>query len=606
MEIKGGYTGKILEVDLTTKSTKIIDTDPELARKFLGGVGLGAYYLWKYMEPGVDPLDGERNVFIFMTGPLSGTPVPAQKNAFVFKSPQHGGFSRGHQGGNWNQELKYAGWDGLIIRGKAEKPTYLFIKDDEVEFRDASNLWGLGTYATAVKITKELKDPFVRVVCIGPAGEHLVKITTILTEFHRSGGRYGSGAVLGSKNLKAVAVRGTKGIKVADLDKLIEVADAVRAQLTGPGNAFYQTYGILYWNDWANAGFGFNYKNFQEAWVPPERYYNVSPEFYKRELMFRKYACFACAQHCKPFGVIHTEKFKGMSMAIEYEGTANLITGCGITDFREGLAATHLADDLGLDYISCGKVISFAKELYQRGILTKEDLGGIELEWENIDAQLELMKKIAYREGIGDILAEGCKKAAKRIGKGAEKYAMVGALGGELSGSDPRTPEWDWWVDYMTGDRGSCHNAGETIETQNMRRFMDSAIVCFFVTSAGYGIVDPSYHVAAINAVTGWDLTVEEANKIGERIWNLEICFSIREGFRRSDWNYLPPRMFEEPLPSGPHKGFKLDRDEAKKWLDDYYRDRGWDVETGIPTEEKLRELGLDEVISEFKSLGIL
>jgi aldehyde:ferredoxin oxidoreductase len=597
-----GYAGKILEVDLTMHSTKTVEVTPELAQKYLGGVGFGAYFLWNRMKAGVDPL-GPDNILMFMTGPMTGTGASGTRWNAIFKSPHTGAWARTAQGGDIGPELKYAGWDGIIITGASSEPVYIYINNNGVQIKDAKALWGKDTHETPQLIEQELKDPRVKVVCIGPAGENKVTFANMSTEFYRAFGRMGGGAVMGSKNLKAVAIRGTNEVKVADLDAYWKLVEQQRAALLSPANYWFRRWGTQSYNEWLNDTDELEWRNFQEAWLPPEKFRTYSGQYLEKTSQLSRRACIGCANRCSTMGIVRTGPYAGLVNEIDYEGIANVGSGNGHYDFRTYMPVETEIEKMGLDLISCGKTISFASELYQRGILTKAELGGIDLTWGNTDAQIALVDMIAQRKGIGDTLAEGTRKAAKKIGKGSEQYAMVAALGAEISGSDPRSSAALINTAYLAGERGSCHNAPagtwdapDPVRQDKMTLF-DSMVVCLFVSVDGWGSVNPISpdYLAMLNAATGWNLDEAAFLKIGERIANLEHAFNIREGLRRKDWEYFPPRMFE-PLPTGPNQGDTITPEIVKAYLDGLYALRGWDVATGVPTRAKLEELDLKDV----------
>ena len=552
-----GYAGKILEVDLTAHSTKTVEVTPELAQNYLGGVGFAAYYLWNRVQAGTDPL-GPDNLLMFFTGPMTGTGASGTRWSAAFKSPHTGAWARTAMGGDVGPELKYAGWDGIVITGKSDNPVYLCINNNGVQIKDAKHLWGKDTHETPQLLEKELKDPLVKVVCIGPAGENLSTIASISTEYFRAFGRLGGGAVMGSKNLKAVVIRGTQEVKVADLNAFWGLVEQQRAALLSPDNFWFRRWGTQTYNEWLNDVTQFGYKNFQEAWLEPDKFRTLSGQYLEKTSQLSRRACIGCANRCSTVGIVRTGPHAGLVNEIDYEGIANVGVGCGHTDFR-----TYMP----------------------------------------VEAQIELVKMIATRTGIGDTLALGTRKAAQTIGKDSEQYAMVAALGNEISGSDPRSSGAFINSAYLAGERGSCHNApAGTMDApdpvrQDKMTLFDSLVVCLFVSVDGWGSVNPINpdYLAMLNAATGWSLDEAQFLKIGERIANVEHAFNIREGLRRKDWEYLPPRMYE-PLPTGPNAGDKLTPELVKAYLDGLYQLRGWDVATGVPTRAKLEELDLKDV----------
>lgn len=603
-----GYAGKILEVDLTTHSTKTIEVTADFAKKYIGGVGFGAYFLWNRVKPGTDPL-GPDNLLMFMTGPMTGTGASGTRWNAIFKSPHTGAWARTAMGGDIGPELKYAGWDGIIITGKSDTPVYLSINGAKVQFKDAKAIWGKDTHETTLAIESELKDRLVKVACIGPAGENKVTYAMISTEYFRAFGRLGGGAVMGSKNLKAIAIRGTGEVKVADLEAYWKLVEQQRAALLSPDNFWFRRWGTQTYNEWLNDVDQLGYKNFQEAWLEPDKFKTFSGQYLEKTSQLSRRACIGCANRCSTMGVVRTGENAGLVDEIDYEGISNVGSGCGHYDFRTFMPVEEAIERLGFDLISAGKTISFASELYQRGILSKADLGGLDLTWGNTKDQIKLLEMIATRKGIGDTLAEGTYKAGLKIGKGAEQYAMVAALHNEISGSDPRSSGAFINTAYWSGERGSCHNAPagtwdapDPVRQDKMTLF-DSMVVCLFVSVDGWGSVNPINpdYLAMLNSATGWDLDEAEFYKIGERIANLEHAFNIREGLRRKDWEYVPPRLYEG-LPTGPNQGDKLTPEMVKAYLDGLYALRGWDVATGVPTRAKLESLDLKDVADELKA----
>lgn len=602
-----GYAGKILEVDLTTHSTKTVEVTPDLAKRYLGGVGFAAHFLWSRVKPGTDPL-GPDNLLMFMTGPMTGTGASGTRWSAAFKSPHTGAWAQTAMGGDIGPELKYAGWDGIIITGKSDAPVYLSINNSKVQLKDARKLWGKDTHETSLAIENELKDRLVKVACIGPAGENRVVMASINSENFRAFGRLGGGAVMGAKNLKAVAIRGTGEVKVADLDAFWKLVEQQRANLLSPDNYWFRRWGTQTYNEWLNDVDQLGRKNFQEAWLAPDEFREVSAQYLEKTSELSRRACIGCANRCSTMGIVRSGPHAGLVNEIDYEGISNVGVGCGHTDFRTYMPVETEIEKQGLDLISTGKTISFTSELYQRGILTKADLGGLDLTWGNTDAQIELVKMIATRKGIGDTLALGTYEAGRKIGHGAEQYAMVAGLHNEMSGSDPRSSAAMINTAYVAAERGSSHNApagawdAPDPVWQDKMTLFDSLVVCLFVSVDGWGSVNPINpdYLAMLNSATGWNIDEAGFLQIGERIANLEHAFNIREGFRRADWEYLPPRMFEG-LPTGPNEGDKLTPEIVKSFLDELYTLRGWDVATGIPTRAKLESLDLKDVADELK-----
>lgn len=597
----GGYYEKILDIDLSTKSIKEINLEEEVLRKFLGGRGLGAWYLWKRVKRGEDAL-GPGNVICLMTGPLTG--LPLGRTALVSKNPLTNGIAHSTAGGNFHQELKFAGYDGLLITGKAEKPVYVLINDDEVEIKDASALWGLSTHETIEKLKKIHNDPLLRSICIGPAGEHMIRYACVVTEYWCVYGRSGLGAVFGSKNLKAIAVRGRKGFPIKDKSKLKEALNIWMSFLQKQAATvrsirarFEEPYLVTLFGKIGQQGV----KNNQEAYSPEA--WRLGSFQHDLRHWVRHWSCFGCPIHDKQIGVVRYGPYAGtMVVGPGYEPTSALGPLCDLFDAEALMYFVDLADEYGFDAVGLGRVIAFAMELYQRGILTRDDLDGIDLRWGDPKGMKEIIEKIVKREGIGDILAEGVKRASEKIGKNASRYA-IHIKGQEIIGRDLRS-DLEAALGEATANRGADHLQGTTREEQFSAALVDSLCLCFYHAVFRRCYEHVNLYSKILNLITGWRTSPDELMKVGERVWNLERCFNVREGLTRAD-DTLPYRLFYEEVPSGPTKGSKIDREEFERWLDRYYEERGWDKQTGIPTSEKLRELGLEEVDEEISQIRV-
>ncbi|MFC2004789.1 aldehyde ferredoxin oxidoreductase family protein [Chloroflexota bacterium] len=590
MAFKGGYWGKFLEVDLTTRSVKKVEFDDEFARKYLGGVGFGNKVLYDRVAAGTDPMSPE-NVIMWMMGPLNGTSFHGQKMYVIFKSPLTGNLGFCKHGGGIALELKFAGWDGVIVTGKADRPVYIYIKDDDAEIRDASQIWGKDTMATGVGIREEVGDIFTKVSCCGPAGENMVTFAAIFGELGKAGARTGGGAVMGSKNLKALAVRGTKTVPLANPAEFYELTTKLRKNLMDRPWSRLTRWGTCTYNNPSN-----NCKNFQlSCW--PEVQRACSAEAQEKMFWVRDFSCPGCPSVCFRRGVIRQGPFTGrVGESSEYD-TSLLGLSCGVTDLFGFLNNVGLCDKLGLDGTSTGSVIAWAMECYEKGILTKEDLDGLELTWGNTLAMDTLIKKIAFRDGVGDLLAEGTRKASQRIGKGSEDLAMQ-IKGLEIAAWDPRARppagggEFGMpgnllgsAIGYSTASRGGDH-------ITDQRSIQDATGVCNFAS----GEMVPEDHVNLLRLATGWEgYNLEEYNIANERLWTLRRLFNVREGMGRKD-DVIPERHFTLPISYGAAKGMVVSREEFDEELDRFYQTRGWD-EQGVPTKEKLKSLGLEDMV---------
>lgn len=608
----GGYTGKILWVNLTNGKAVEKELTTSFAKKFLGGKGFGAKVLLDTLKPGINPLDPE-NVLIFVTGPLTGTMMPtSSKFGVIFKSPLTNTFSDSYCGGHLALELKYAGYDAIVVYGKAKKPVYIWIDDARIELKDANHLWGKDTLETERMIKEELRDSKIEIACIGPAGEKLVRFACICHRVFRHAGRGGAGAVMGSKNLKAIAVRGTREVRVANTEEFIKCVDSIyevmkkdpQVRLEWEGYLRYGTPGLV---DIINMAGIFPTENFQHGVFKDAN--KIDAEFMVKNLVIKNSACFGCPIQCAKLSFIKTGRYAGTFLiGPEYETICLLGSCCGINNLNIIVKANELCDRLGLDTISCGNVIAFGMECYEKGIITEKLAGGLNLRFGNEEALLEIIKKIAKREGLGDLLADGVERASRKLGGGSKRFAMH-VKGLEIPAYDPRGA-LGMGLAYATSDRGACHlraiyvlfdEIGGTIdrystkgkaervkENQDSFAVLDSLILCKFINAVGIGM---DWYAKILSATTGKKVDDKDLYLVGERIYNLTRIFNVREGFTKQN-DTLPQRLLQETLPSGPAKGHLIKERDLDEMLDDYYRLRGWDRE-GKPTKQKLEELGL-------------
>ncbi|OQY18615.1 MAG: aldehyde ferredoxin oxidoreductase [Chloroflexi bacterium] len=619
-----GYTGKWLHIDLTTGEIEPRQLDPALAENYLGGNGFGARLLWEHVGPEVDPLAPE-SLLIFATGPLVGTLMPnGCRVEVIAKSPLTGIYGDANAGGSFGPELKFAGWDAIVFTGQSPQPVYLAIAGERVELRPAGDLWGLATSETEAAIRRAWGDSQVKTATIGPAGENLVRFAGIQTTPQRSAARCGLGAVMGSKRLKAIAARGRGPVRVADParfhDLAVDFHRRIRANpVYGPVST-HGTPGIVTLMDSLGR---FPTRNFQMGSFPEID--KIGAEALEERAFVRHLACFGCPVHCDKLYRIPDGPHAGVALrSVEYE-TLNSMGACvWSADLDAALAANRLCDDLGLDTISAGRAISFAMELWEQEILNLDDTGGLSLRWGDMELVLRLLGMIARREGFGDLLAEGTRRAAQTIGQGAEKYAMH-VKGMEIPAQDGRAQK-SMGLAHVTSNRGADHlKAFPTIDEtgypdEARRRYgeeylpemaqplatkykpllvkdgeelgavVDSVGVC---KSGGTFVMAEIYWpdlAVALEAATGMEMDVERLKRTGERIYNLQRCYNVLHGITRAD-DRLPCRFSEEPSPSGNARGEIID---LEPMLDEYYRLRGWDPATGRPTAEKLRELGIE------------
>jgi aldehyde:ferredoxin oxidoreductase len=610
-----GFAGTILNVDLSDEMILKENVEPDSVRDYIGGKGYAARLLWERTPEGVDPLEPE-NLVIFATGPLTGTLCPATRMCVVTKSPLTGTYNDSYVGGHFGNELKFAGYDYLIVRGKAEAPVYLWMDDENVEIRDAKWLWGKDTFETEERLKDRHEDRTIRVACIGPAGERLVRYASVNVDLYRQAARGGIGAVMGAKNLKAIAVRGTRCVEMENPDRFDQLAsESYNAIETNEGLYTMKRWGtgrsVLFSSDQSL----YPTRNYQsETFEGAE---NLSGESMDRRIWVKRKACFNCPIHCGHLAAVRSKKYQGAIVeGIEYETTALLGADCGVDDLGAVTNANMLCDRLGLDTLSTGSSIAFAMECFEKGILTEKDTSGIRLKFGNHEAMNEMIVKIAERKGLGDLLAEGVKIASEKIGKHSGRFAMH-VKGLELPGWGIRGAP-SMGLAYATADRGGCHQRawpisyelgsrtpdgklserynpeGKALGTkydQDLGAALYSLIACDFST----GAIGTQRYIDLLNAETGWTFDQNTFMETGERIWNLIRAFNIREGITKKD-DTLPPRIFEDPLPVGIAKGRVLPKEDFERMLKEYYELREWNLNSGIPTYEKLKKLRLEDV----------
>ncbi|MBK5262299.1 MAG: aldehyde ferredoxin oxidoreductase family protein [Peptostreptococcaceae bacterium] len=594
-----GYQGKILRVNLSNGIIKVEPLDEEVAKKFIGGRGLATKLFVDEVSPLVDALSPE-NKLLVAAGPLTGTPTPTGgRYMVVTKSPLTGTIASSNSGGYWGAELKFAGYDIIIVEGKSEKPVYLMIEDDTVEIRDASHLWGKVVSETTSMLLKEVPEKS-RVLTIGPSGEKLSFMAAILNDVSRAAGRSGVGAVMGSKNLKAITVRGTKKVSLADEAALKAVVKVCGAKIkengvTGQG---LPAYGSAVLVNIINEGGVFPTNNFQTSQFPNAE--EISGELLAEKYLVRKDPCYRCPIGCGRYSKVDDIEGGGP----EYESIWAFGGDCGVSDMASVIKANYWCNEYGIDTISTGATIAAAMELFQKGYLKNEDLNGLSLEFGNNEAVVEWTKRIGLREGFGDKMADGSYVLTNSYGVPELSMSVKKQ---ELPAYDPRAIQGQG-LSYATSNRGGCHVRAYLISPeilglpekldrftiegkaswvkifQDLTAFIDSAGLCLF-TSFALGVED---YKSLINAVLGTNWTGEDILLSGERIWNLEKLFNLEAGIDPSQ-DTLPKRLLEDPISSGPSEG-NLSR--LSEMLPEYYKIRGWGVD-GIPTSERKTLLGL-------------
>ena len=594
-----GYQGKILRVDLSKGLYKVEPLDEEVAKKFIGGRGLATKLFVDEVSPLVDALSPE-NKLLIATGPLTGTPTPTGgRYMVVTKSPLTGTIASSNSGGYWGAELKFAGYDIIIVEGKSEKPVYLMIEDDKVEIRDASHLWGKVVSETTSTLLKEVPEKS-RVLTIGPAGEKLSFMAAILNDVSRAAGRSGVGAVMGSKNLKAITVRGTNKVPIANEEELKAVVKDCGAKIKENGVTGHglPAYGSAVLVNIINEVGIFPTNNFQTSQFPNAE--DISGEMLTEKYLVRKDPCYRCPIACGRYSKVDDIEGGGP----EYETIWAFGSDCGVSDMPSVIKANYWCNEYGLDTISTGATIAAAMELFQKGYLKNEDLNGLSLEFGNNEAVIEWTKRIGLREGFGDKMADGSYVLTNSYGVPELSMSVKKQ---ELPAYDPRAAQGQA-LSYATSNRGGCHVRGYLISPevlglpekldrfsiegkatwvkifQDLTAIIDSSGLCLF-TSFAMGVED---YKSMINAVIGTNWSGEDILLAGERIWNLEKLFNLEAGIDSSQ-DTLPKRLLEDPISSGPSEG---NISKLSEMLPEYYKLRGWDVD-GIPTSERKTLLGL-------------
>jgi aldehyde:ferredoxin oxidoreductase len=613
----GVYSGKILRVDLSHDKIHEEKWDLSLARKIIGSIGIAAKIMLEEVDPEIKAFDPE-NRLILVPGVLSGTTIPGgNKSAFIAKSPLTNAWGDSLFSAMCGINLKRAGYDGVIIQGRAEKPSYLHIFDNGAELRDASKLWGMDTFETCNMIKRELGKN-IGIACIGPAGEKLVRLASIFSDDGRAAGRTGLGAVMGSKNLKAIAIEGNQKIEVVNENRFNEIKREMLKRISEKKPLQFGTAGSLEpFNEMGNLPT----KNWRLGRFPDAD--KIGGKAIHEKLSPKKKTCFACPVACSRIVEIKKDEYSFKTYGPEYETLASLGSFCMNSNLESIVKANDICNRLGIDTISAGVAIAFAMECYEKGIITKNDTGGIELTWGNHEAIIKLCELIGKKEGFGSLLGEGVRIAAEKIGRGSEKFAMH-VKGLEIPMHNPYRFK-EMGLNYATSNRGACHNRGSpayisrgvllpefgykektdgfiehgkgkmTKIHQDVCTMIDALGLCKFVVF--FGGVGISILADAYSAATGWETSIYDLVKAGERIWLIERAFNVKMGIKRND-DKLPERFINEPLPDGPAAGQTVKLDPM---LNEYYNERGLDNE-GRPKEDTLISLGLEWVIPFIKS----
>ena len=594
-----GYWNKVLHVNLSDRTTWIEEPGDTFFRRYGGGRGMIAHYLLKYVPRDAEPL-GPDNILIFAAGVLTGAPVPgAGRHSVGAKSPLTGGFGESESGGFWGAEMKRAGWDGIVVHGVSPAPVYLWINDGAVEIRDAAHLWGRITGEVEEAILEELGDPRIRVAQIGPGGENLVRFACIANDLNEVAGRTGLGAVMGSKRLKAIAVRGKIPVKIADPKGLTAIAKWVSSTMDQNHRAFHE-FGTGAAMQGKSLEGGMPTLNYRLGAF--EQVAKVDAVAVRDQVRVQMKACYACSVRCKK--VVHIEEKEetareadslyGGKVRVafdpkgryrvdpkyggpEYESLAALGVNLGLDDLIAICKSNEMSNYLGLDTVSMGATIAWAMECFEHGILTLDDTDGFPLHFHDADGVVKLIEMIAYRRGVGDLLAEGSQRAARRIGRGSEAY-LTTVKGMEMAMHDPRH------MPVMRASYLLAPTGGDHMRQSGARNGLRNQVgICHFLA------YDDAQSLDILNAVTGWGATPEEMATTARRGLTLARLFNHREGFTRAD-DHLPKR-FSDPLPK--HAG--LTEEQQAKVVTEYYVEQGWDPDTGVPTAETIRELEIEE-----------
>jgi len=622
-----GYNGRILHVDLTSQILDVEEPDEEFYRKYMGGSALGLHYLLTKNPPNIDAFSPE-NTFVFSLGVCTGAPISGQSRmTTTSKSPLTGAIGDAQSGGFFPAEMKFSGFDAIVVTGCAQSPVYLWLHDGQAELRDANHLWGKVTGDVDRILKTELGDDKIEIAQCGPAGENLNRYACVMNMSNRANGRTGMGAVMGSKKLKAIVVRGKNRPKIADMARLKKLAK------WGPAN--FEESGVYTLGTLGTAGIvvsqdragGLPTRNWSSGTF--EHCENLDGKTMFNTILKERDSCYACAVRCKRVVEVTEGPFKVDPYygGPEYETLATFGSYCGVSDLAAVSLANQLCNMYGMDTISCGASVAWAMDCYEQGLLTLEDTDGLELNFGNAEAMVALVEKIGNREGFGDLLAEGSARAAARFGQEAQDL-VVTVKGQEFPAHMPRVKR-SLALIYAVNPFGADHMSHEhdpsyrdypkrmgmlgledpqpdnvlnnekvryALTTQYTYSYLDSANFCQFVFGPAWQLYGPDQMVEVVEAITGWDVTLEELQRVGERRLNMMRVFNAREGFTRE--NDRLPKKLEKALVGGESDGVFLSPEDLEIAKDVYYKMAGWDIETGIPKDAKLAELGLEWITS--------
>jgi len=621
-----GYNGKILRVDLTEEELAIDEPHEKWYRAYLGGMAAISYHMLREMKGGADPL-GPGNLLIMAPGVITGAPFSGSgRNAVGGKSPLTGAFGEADAGGFWGAELKHAGFDTIIFKGVAEKPLWLWIEDGKAELRDASGLWGLQVAECHDKMLEEVGEPQAKTALIGPGGEKLVRLASVFNDLNHVAGRCGLGAVMGAKRLKGVAVRGHSPPKMADPERVRELARLVasRIPIESQGLQEYGTGAVM--DAHAETG-NLPTRNFRDGGFVEAS--EIDAIAIKNRYRVGMETCYACGVRCKKMVELEEPyKVEARYGGPEYETLAALGSDCGVSDLAAVCKANELCQRYGLDTIGTGATIAFAMECYENGIITPEMAGGIDLRFGNAGAMVQMVEKIGRREGLGDLLAEATKRAAEKLGNGAEAYA-IHVKGQEVPMHEPRLKR-GLGIGYAVSPTGAehCHNLHDTIMTgrnlEKLRPFgildevpveslggekvrmykhwMEMRVLANCLSICQFPPWKFTEFVDLVNAVTGWDVSLYELVRVADRTLNLARIFNLREGFTAAD-DWLPPRFFQ-PQTSGALSETAVDAGNLRRAIDLFYQMIGWNGD-GVPLPGTLYELDISWALDYFPEKAI-
>jgi aldehyde:ferredoxin oxidoreductase len=621
----------ILTVNLSTGSiSRTQIRDESYIKKYLGGRGIATQMLLNEYSPEIDPYSEEAPI-IFAPGVFTGTIVPCSgRTSVLFKSPATGGFFKTNVGGQFGAQLKYAGYDILVVIGKAKKPVSIYIENDHVEIRDASQLWGKDVREANAAIRDEHDDPEIQTACIGPAGENKVIFASIQVSIYNAAGRGGGGALMGNKNLKAIAARGTKGIQVAQGERFFKALAVINKKMKeAPGVGPLSDYGTSIGVESTNAVGAFPVKNFQQGNIDNIKYL-TGTHLVEGGYLKRKISCYSCPIACHRFVTVDSGEHRGTySGGPEYETLSALGGGCGTTDTAAVIKAGELCNILGMDTISTGGCIQWLMECKQRNVITDQEADGLDLSWGNAKTIIELVKKIAYREGIGDLLAKGTKIASEEMGKDSYKWAIQ-ARGLEQSRVETRSA-FGYALAFAINSRGPDHLNTECLAEfggdsearrvikeitgsekyayphttdkraeivrwhEDIYAVSDSVGVCAFTTTAQFWINE--YDLAELySSATGLEIDANTIMEAGKRIITMERVYNGIQGHTREN-DLLPYRLMNETQNGAKHKGAINSKEQLDYMKDEYFKLHNWDLKHGLPTKQALKDLGLEDLI---------